>query len=197
MNKVLHIISSPRGDQSYSKGLSTAIIQKLQQQGMVDTVVEKDLTQDSPPLFDTDLVQEFYKYPGTSDQKGEQLLAYSTALFAAINDADITVISTPMHNFGISAALKAWIDQLVRFGITYTYDNEGKRVGIFKNKKIYLAIALGGSSTGVSQQNEFIETYIKAVFREYVGITDVDTYRVENTAQPNFVVDYDAIIENL
>jgi len=60
-----------------------------------------------------------------------------------------------------------------------------------------LAIALGGSAKGVSPENEFIETYIKAVFREYVGITDVETFRVENTAQPNFVVDYDALIENL
>lgn len=197
MKTILHIISSARGEQSFSLGLSSSLLEKLKKREDVHSIIERDLTKDIPPLLDNKMIFEFYKYPGTTDEEGEKLLEYSTAIYNEIDAADTIIIGTPMHNFGISAPLKAWIDQLVRFGKTYTYNNDGTRSGIFKNKKIYLAIASGGSSSGLASENEYIETYLKAVFKEYVGITDVETYRVENTAQPQFVANYEEILENV
>lgn len=197
MKTILHIISSARGDQSYSLGLSSALLYKLQERENIQSIVERDLTKEFPSFLDSRLIFEFYKYPGTTDEEGEKLLEYSNTIYNEIAAADIIIIGTPMHNFGISAPLKAWIDQLVRFGKTYTYNNDGSRSGIFKNKKIYLAIASGGISSGLADENEYIETYLKAVFKEYTGITNIDTYRVENTAQPQFVPNYEEILENL
>ena len=197
MKNILHIISSARGKESYSLGLSSALLDKLQKRENVQSIIERDLTKEFPPLLDHQLIFEFYKYPGTTDEQGEKLLKYSNTIYNEIDASDTIIIGTPMHNFGVSAPLKAWIDQLVRFGKTYTYNNDGTRSGVFKNKKIYLAIASGGSSSGLANENEYIETYLKAVFKEYVGITDVETYRVENTAQPQFVANYKEILENL
>jgi len=38
---------------------------------------------------------------------------------------DLLVISTPMYNFSVPSGLKAWIDQIVRLGLTFnhTLDN--------------------------------------------------------------------------
>jgi FMN-dependent NADH-azoreductase len=197
MKRALHIISSARGQQSYSRGLSTAIINKLLDKNEIDTVVERDLTKTPPPFLNEPLVWEFYKFPGMTDEKGKQLLSYADAIFNEVNQADIIVIGTPMHNHGISALLKAWIDQLVRVGVSYRFNADGSRTGCLHNKKVYLAVASGGKLAYWPAAYEFIDSYIKAVFSAYTGITDVCTYRVEGTAEPGFKVDYEQIIENL
>jgi FMN-dependent NADH-azoreductase len=197
MKRALHIISSARGEQSYSRGLSTAIINKLIDKNEIDTVVERDLTKSPPPFLNEPLIWEFYKFPTMTDEKGKQLLSYADAIFNEMNQADIIVIGTPMHNHGISSLLKAWIDQLVRVGVSYTFNTDGTRTGCLKNKKVYLAVASGGRLSYWPASYEFIESYIKAVFSAYTGITDVCTYRVEGTAEENFKVNYQEIIKNL
>ena len=197
MKRALHIISSARGELSYSRGLSTAIINKLIEKKEIGTVVERDLTQSPPPFLNDPLIWEFYKFPGMADEKGRQLLTYADAIFNEMEEADIIVISTPMHNHGVSAHLKAWIDQLVRVGVSYKFNADGTRTGCLNNKKVYLAIASGGRSAYWPAAYEFIESYIKAVFSAYAGITDVCTYRVEGTAEKDFTANYTDIIENI
>ena len=197
MKSVLHIISSARGSHSYSKGLSSAIVKKLTEKNDVKTVVERDLTKEFPPFLDPMLIGEFYKNPETIDEDGKLLLKHSGTFFNEINNADVIVIGTPMHNLGISAPLKAWIDQIVRFGVTYWYNTEGVRTGFFKGKKVYLAIASGGKLSDWPDGNDYIESYIKTVFNAYMGITDVYTLRVEGTAVSDFKADYEQIIQDL
>lgn len=197
MKKALHITSSARGAQSYSRGLSTAIIQKLTDRKEIGTVVERDLTQSPPPFLDEALVAEFYKHPDGIGEEGKRLLAYSDAIFGEINQADVIVISTPMHNLGVSAPLKAWLDQLVRVGLTYQFNEDGSRSGCLKDKKVYLAIASGGKRAFWPEGYEFIESYMKAVLSAYTGITDVATYRVEGTAMGNPEIDYNEILQDL
>ena len=197
MKNILHIISSARGSQSYSRGLSSAIVEKLVSNGFVKNVVERDLTIEFPPLLNNKMVDEFYKHPTAINEEGSLLLGYSNTIYGEIKNADIIVIGTPMHNLGISASLKAWIDQLVRFGITYGYASNGERTGLLKNKKIYLAIASGGKLSDWPEGNEYIESYIKAVFAAYTGITDICTFRIEGTAQHSFTADYEELIESI
>jgi FMN-dependent NADH-azoreductase len=111
---------------------------------VINTVVERDLTKSPPPFLDEALIGEFYKFPEMIDAAGEQLLDYAISIFNEMQQADIIVIGTPMHNFGISALLKAWIDQLVRVGVTYRFNEDGTRSGSLQNKKVYLAISSGG-----------------------------------------------------
>lgn len=197
MKRALHIISSARGDLSYSRGLSTAIINKLIDKKEIDTVVERDLTKSPPPFLNEPLIWEFYKFPAMIDSKDKESLTYADTIFNEVDQADIIVISTPMHNHGISAHLKAWIDQLVRVGVSYKYNDDGTRTGCLNNKKVYLAIASGGKPAYWPAAYEFIESYIKAVFSAYTGITDVCTYRIEGTAEKDFAVNYTEIIEDI
>jgi FMN-dependent NADH-azoreductase len=197
MKRALHIISSARGELSYSRGLSTAIINKLIDKNEIGTVVERDLTKSPPPFLDTQLIWEFYKFPEMIDAKGKQLLAYADTVFNEMDQADIIVIGTPVHNHGISSYLKAWIDQLVRVGVSYKYNGDGTRTGCLNNKKVYLAVAMGGKLAYWPPAYEFIESYIKAVFSAYAGITDICTYRIEGTAEMGFKVNYEEIIENI
>ena len=46
-------------------------------------------------------------------------LAESDQLTDELIAADILVIGAPLYNFGMPAALKAWVDQVIRPGRTY------------------------------------------------------------------------------
>lgn len=190
----LHIISSARGNESYSRALSSAIIDKLISRQEIDTVVERDLTRETPPFIKEDLVGAFYTNPGSTEQ--QQLLKYADTVVDDVSKADILVIGTPMYNLGMSAVLKAWIDQLVRFGITYGYDT-GVRKGLLNGKKIYLAIASGGRLADWPSGHEFITSHIEAIIHAYVGTAEIHTFRVEGTVMPGFQPDYQKILAHL
>ncbi|AZA82360.1 FMN-dependent NADH-azoreductase [Chryseobacterium lactis] len=194
MKNILHIISSARGNQSYSKGLSSAIVQKLQQQERINQVIIRNLMKDIPPYADEISIHEFYKNPGSYDEKSTALLSYANKIVDEMREADIIVIGTPMFNLGISTPLKGWLDQLIRAGVTYVFDEQWNRVGQFKGKKVYLAIASGGRR--IEGTPDYISAYLKDVFRSYTGITDVETYRIEGTIEPGFEANYDQILGN-
>ena len=193
----LHIISSARESDSYSKGLSMAIVDKLARKQEIDTVIERDLTKGSPPFLNGDLIGAFYKDHRSVNEEERRLLEYADSVVNDVSNADILVLGTPMHNLGMSALLKAWIDQLVRFGVTYSYDENGARKGRLNGKKVYLAIASGGKLEDWSNTEEFIASHVSAVFNAYVGTTEIHTFRVEGTAMPGFQANYEKILENL
>ena len=60
------------------------------------------------------------------------------------HSADVIVIGDPMHNFTISARLKAWLDQVVRFGKTIAYGESGPK-GLVAGKKVYVLTSRGGA----------------------------------------------------
>lgn len=194
---ILHVISSARGNESYSRGLSSAIVEALKELHDIDTIIEKDLTKDVPPIFEEHLTNAFYKDPRAADEKMQQVLEYADRTVHEVHEADILVLGTPMYNLGMSALLKAWIDQLVRFGVTYHYDENGRRQGKLNGKKVFLAIASGGKQSDWPDAYEFISAHVTAVFNAYVGTTEVQTFRVEGTASPGFQADYRKILERL
>lgn len=193
----LHIISSARESESYSKALSLAIVDKLIRKQEIDTVIERDLTKGSPPFLHGDLIGAFYKDSRSVNEEECRLLEYADSVVNDVSSADILVLGTPMYNLGMSALLKAWMDQLVRFGVTYGYDENGVRKGRLNGKKVYLAIASGGKLEDWPNDDEFIASHISAVFNAYIGITEIHTFRVEGTAMPGFQADYEKILENL
>ncbi|RQO41561.1 FMN-dependent NADH-azoreductase [Chryseobacterium sp. KBW03] len=194
MKNILHIISSARGNLSYSKGLSSAIVDKLLQQNRNHQVTVQNLVKDAPPYADEESIYEFYKDPGLYDEKSKRLLSYANTIVDEVREADIIVIGTPMFNLGISTPLKAWLDQLIRAGVTYVFDEQWNRLGQFKDKKVYLAVASGGRSA--EDAPDYISAYLKDVFRSYTGITDVETYRVEGTMENGFNPDYESILKD-
>ena len=57
----------------------------------------------------------------------------SDAAVAELSATD--VIASPMYNFGVPSSLKAWIDHLVRPGVTFRYGANGAE-GPIKGKKV-------------------------------------------------------------
>jgi len=161
MKKILHIISSPRGAASMSIKLGNAIVDKIKAEYPGSTVKDVNLSKINFPHIEDEHIAAFYTPVESLTAENKETLKYSDNAIQELNDADIIVIGALLYNFGTPSTLKAWIDQIVRKGITFDYGESGP-IGLVKGKKVYIAFSAGGIySTGPMESYDFVTPYIK------------------------------------
>ena len=97
----------------------------------------------------------------SADVSQEGTIAQSEELIAEIESSDFVVIGTPMHNFTVPSALKAWIDHVVRARRTFKMTKEGK-VGRLHDRPVFVAVSSGGRFSGErARQPDFLTPYLK------------------------------------
>jgi FMN-dependent NADH-azoreductase len=181
--KLLHIDASPRQD-SVSRQLTSHFVETWQQQVPGGTVVHRDLANSPLGLVTDDWIAGAYSNPAQHTILHRSALQYSDKLIEELHSADIVVIGDPMHNFTISARLKAWLDQVVRFGKTFSYGESGPK-GLVSGKKVYVFTSRGGAYTPGTPyaQFDFQEPYLRHVLA-FIGMTDVTFIHAENQSKP-------------
>ncbi|MCQ6961196.1 FMN-dependent NADH-azoreductase [Mucilaginibacter aquariorum] len=183
MKKILHIISSPRGDASLSIKLGNAVVEKIQAAYPGSTVKETNLVNQQFPHLEEAHIASFYTPAENRTPANLVAIKHSEDAISEIQDADIIVIGVPIYNFNIHSTLKAWIDHIVRRGVTFKYDENGPQ-GLLPGKKVYLALASGGIfSEGPMAGFDFAVPYLKHMLG-FIGLTDITVFRVEGTSIP-------------
>jgi len=183
MKKILHIVSSPRNNDSNSTLLGNDIIKKLQKRYPDSVVTVNNVVENDYSHLTMNHVAGYFMPAETLEEQHLQAVLPSDEAIKQLEEADFIVISTPIYNFSIPSALKAWIDHVIRAGKTFSYQT-GHPEGLLLNKKVYLAIASGGVfSHGPNKGADFAEPYLRFVLG-FVGITDVTTFRVEGISIP-------------
>jgi len=183
MKNILHITSSPRGPESNSTRLGTALIEKLLKQYPGSKVTVNDVVEKRyEPLQEVHVVA--YRLPDDQHSTEQRLaLRDSDDAVAELIEADIIVVSVPIYNFAIPAALKGWVDHIVRAGKTFSYQT-GKPEGLLHDKKVYLAIASNGVySDGPIKTWDYAEPYLRFILG-FIGLTDITTLRIEGVGVP-------------
>ncbi len=84
--------------------------------------------------------------------------------------ADHLVIATPVYNYNVPAALKAWVDHIVRKGLTLGFDGSG----LVSGKKATVLLASGGVYTEGSpiRDRDLATQYLRLILN-VIGISDV------------------------
>lgn len=179
MKKILRITSSPRGEYSNSRKLGAQLVEELLTLYPDAAIVERDLVKTPPPYLEQQHITSFFKDPKARTAADIDVLVYSDAVVQEVLDADIIIIEAPMYNYGIDARLKSWADQLLRIGVTFGYDAEGKRTGLVKGKEAFIAMSSGGVySKGEMQGLDFVAPYLRSVL-DFIGINNSRVVRVE------------------
>lgn len=177
MTKLLHVSSSPDPN-SFSRKVANRLLEKLNSPEL--EITNRDLAQE-PPSHNDNLKFSIYGTP--EDQLNDEqteMNELSKQYITEVEDSDILVISTPMHNFGIPSTLKAWIDSVVRAGKTFTYTNTGPK-GLLEDKKVYIVMASGAIYTTEEGSNDrFVVPYLKQILG-FIGLTNVSVIRIEGT----------------
>lgn len=129
MKTILHIDTSARRTDnavldynSISKRLSAHFMDKWLTSNTDDNVIYRDIGLNPPPYIDQDWIAAVFTPEEKQSVEQTKLLALSDTLIEELNQADILLISAPMYNYGMPAALKSWFDHIVRIGKTFTFD---------------------------------------------------------------------------
>jgi FMN-dependent NADH-azoreductase len=170
MANLLVVESSPRSS-SVSTSVAKEYVTEWQRKHPSGTVVRRNVATDPLPLVTEQWIGAAFTPEESRTPEQKQLLAVSDILVAELEAADTIVIAAPMHNFGISAALKTWIDQVVRAGRTFTYTAQGPQGLLSGNKKVIIAAARGGAYTGASPVNflDQQEPYLRTILG-FIGL---------------------------
>jgi FMN-dependent NADH-azoreductase len=183
MKKILHIISSPRGEASFSIKLGNAIIEKIKAENPGSTVKESNLVMQQFPHLEEAHLTSFFTPAENRTPANMVAIKNSDDAIADLMDADTIVIGAPLYNFSIHSTLKAWIDHIVRAGITFKYNENGPE-GLLKDKKVYVALSSGGIySEGPMRSVDFVEPYLKHIL-SFIGLKDITVFRVEGSGIP-------------
>ena len=131
--KILHMDSSMSHDGPRSRKLSMALVHQLSSVHRNIETTNRDLS-DGISFIDSNWIDA--NFTSLEERTSEQraVLAYSDVLFNELKAADVLVLGTAIYNFGIPAALKAWVDMVVRAQEAFIYGSDGP-VGLLKERK--------------------------------------------------------------
>jgi FMN-dependent NADH-azoreductase len=181
MSQILLITSSPRSATSYSSRVARSLAEKLAAGEAHPRITVRDLTGAPIPHIDDTFAEARNLPPGSLTAEQRAALRLSDSLLAELSRADVIIIAAGMINFGIPSALKAYIDHIVRPGVTFKYSERGPE-GLVKGKKVYLVMARGGIySDGPMRAFNFQDTYLKAALG-FIGLTDIEVIAIEGVA---------------
>ena len=146
MSTLLKIDVSPRGEHSISRKLSNHFATEWQSNHIGGKIITRDLATTKIPYVDLPWIAGAFTAPDQHTDEHKAALRLSDELIAELLEADEVVISTPMYNFNVPAALKAWIDHIVRLNKTFSVGPDGLK-GLAAGKKVTVIIASGSEYT--------------------------------------------------
>ncbi len=165
---ILKISSSSRSGGSVSRQLTDRVAQRFLAENSGATVVARDVVSGLLPISEDWIGASFTPAEQRSEAQ-QDLLKVSDELVSELRAADILLIGLPIYNFGVPAALKAWIDLVCRAGETFRYTEAGPE-GLLKGKRAIVSVASGGVPVGSPMDHA--TNYLTQVLG-FIGITDV------------------------
>ena len=175
MSNVLIIESSARQQGSFSRQLTRQFISQWQAVRPDDQVTVRDLALNPVPHLDANLLGGWMKPEAQRSADEQASLKRSDELTDEVLGADVLVLAAPMYNFAIPSTLKAWLDHVLRAGVTFKYTETGPQ-GLLTGKKAYVLTARGGLYAGSTTDHQ--EPYLRQVMA-FIGIHDVTFIHAE------------------
>lgn len=170
MSKLLVVETSPRGDSSISRQMTMRFVSDWKAAHPNGSVTIRDLAETDLPFVTAPWLNAYFTPAEQHSPEMANEIRLSDELVAEILAADHIVIATPVYNYNVPAALKAWVDHIVRKGMTLGFDGAGLVLG----KKATVLIALGGVYTeGSPIRDRDIATQYLRLILGVIGITDV------------------------
>ncbi|EJO95003.1 NAD(P)H dehydrogenase (quinone) [Ectopseudomonas mendocina DLHK] len=175
MSRVLVIESSARQQGSVSRQLTQQFIANWQAAHPADQVQLRDVASDPLPHLDATLLGGWMTPSEQQSDAEKAALARSNALTDELLAADVLVLAAPMYNFAIPSTLKAWLDHVLRAGVTFKYTETGPQ-GLLSGKRAFVLTARGGIYAGGALDHQ--EPYLRQALA-FIGIHEVQFIHAE------------------
>lgn len=192
---LMRVDASASGDQSVSRRLGDHFEQQWGgRTGSVQTSIF-DLTQEPPPLMSASFISAAYTAADQLDDLGRAVLAYSDYALGELSRADVLLITTPIYNFGIPAALKAWFDQIIRIGVSFgtTSNPEQPYVPLLPNRPVIVVTARGSADmveSGALANLDFLTPHLRTMLG-FIGFSNPTFFDICGTEASPLVWEQD------
>lgn len=141
--KLLHVDASPKLEWSNSRALSRHFVELLQA-GRDDIELDYlDLCEHTPAHVSREFAIATYTPEAERTAAMRAVLAESDALCRRLLDADLLVFAMPMYNWSMPSNFKAYVDNIVRGGLTYVATADGRYVGQLARHKVLFVTSRG------------------------------------------------------
>jgi FMN-dependent NADH-azoreductase len=178
---VLRVDASARRERSLSRALADRFVREWRARWPDDALLCRDVGASPPPAVSEAWIGA--AFTPTAERSPEQrcLLSLSDTLISELREADLLLIAAPMYNYGMPAALKAWVDQVVRVAETFTFDlrrGDWPLEPILKGKSLVLLTSsgeFGFAPGGPRADMDHLTPHLRTLSR-YFGVGE--TYRV-------------------
>ncbi|MNT48875.1 FMN-dependent NADH-azoreductase [compost metagenome] len=111
----------------------------------------------------------------------EEHFALSEQLIGELETSHYLLISTPMHNYMVPAALKLWLDYVVRIHRSFEI-HEGRRDGLLEDRPTFVVLSSGGHYLGAkAKQMDFLSPYLRHVLG-IIGLHHVEFIHLQGLA---------------
>lgn len=171
---------------SHSRNLSQRFVNQWLTGRPQDTTTYRDIGQNPPACISHDWIAASFTPEAQREPWMHETLAESNQLADELIAADILVIGVPLYNFGMPAALKAWIDQIVRPGKTVDIDTTNPAdpyTPLLADRPRHAVIlsARGGVGFGPGGELEALNHLEPALITAlgFIGITEVHQIAIE------------------
>ncbi len=163
------------------------------------TVVVRDLAKTHLPFIGLPWIAGAYTPAESHSPEMKEALELSNEFIAELMASDHIVIGTPMYNFSVPANLKAYIDHIVRAGVTFTMSTGG----LVNGKKATVILASGGVYTPGAEAESYnaASGYLRQILG-FIGISDLTILLAGGTGAvdmgqaslPDFVAEFEPAV---
>ncbi len=180
MLRLLHIIATPRGEESRTLQISEPFLAAFLEKNPGWIVDELDLGNEALPSLSMKSVSGKYVLLQGKEIFGSLRESWAEILqhIERFKTADLFLLSVPMWNFSIPYMLKHYIDLIVQPRYLFRYREDGSVEGLVKNKKMIVITSRGGSYGGELERFDHQEPYLRTIFG-FIGISDIVFIRAE------------------
>ena len=125
MSYLLHIDVSPQVETSTSRKVAAAFVEAYKQAHEGVAIVNRDLAANPLHHIDSETLNAAYVPEDGRSESQASKHKLRLDLIKEITEAKAIVISSPMYNWSIPSALKAYIDQIIMPGELDPYHKQG------------------------------------------------------------------------
>ncbi len=166
MNRILYVSACVR-ENSRTLRLAKELLTHLDGE-----ITEVDLNSDKPEFLDRGLLEKREKLLKERD--------FSDRMFRFARDfstADEIVVAAPYWDLSIPAILKCYFENVSIPGLTFSYTDDGRVVGLCRAVRLWFVTTVGAKGLPF----DYGYGYIKDLCRIYYGIEDVRLVYAEGT----------------
>lgn len=189
MTVLLRVDASSRLDHSITRQMADRFIDGWRKSEPRVRIVTRDIGIRPPSILSETSIRAGFTPPEQRTPDMKEALAESLILINEVRQADVLVLGAPLYNYGLPASLKAWIDQVIRPGETFSFDLQrgdfpiqstlrGKSLVVLSSRGEF-GFDRGGIRDGWNHLNPQLQT----VATRLLGIAPTDIYEIASEYQ--------------